>query len=84
MLILKFKYIFKCCQHKKVPNTTSALLLFNKYPQNSTQKNVCITFTRNGFASTRICKPRLSPRPPNLTRIRKSTVFGPVIQITID
>jgi hypothetical protein len=43
MLILKFKYIFKCCQHKKVPNTTSALLLFNKYPQNSTQKNVCIT-----------------------------------------
>jgi hypothetical protein len=38
MLILKFKYIFKCCQHKKVPNTTSALLLFNKYPQNSTQK----------------------------------------------
>jgi hypothetical protein len=38
MLILKFKYIFKCCQHKKVPNTTSALLLFNKYPQNSTQQ----------------------------------------------
>jgi hypothetical protein len=37
----------------------------------------------NGFASTRICKPRLSASTRKLTRTRKRAVTGLVIQVTI-
>jgi hypothetical protein len=39
--------------------------------------------SRNGFASTRICKPRLSAPASKLTGTRKRAVSGLVIQITI-
>jgi hypothetical protein len=82
MLILRFRCL-SVANTKKLPDSRYWDECFNFYLTEVGTRNFVCRTSGNGFANSHICKPLLSPRPENLTRIRKRAVSALVKPITI-